>query len=348
MIPPTHYLTGFLQKSTGGLRLEKQAVFFIKHIPVYGDLILSPMDGLSERPFRSLVRKIGSAMSYTEFINALDVISNSNHFERKTLYHEFERPVVFQIFDDDADRLVKAARILMRYEPDIIDLNLGCSARHVAGRGAGAALLLHPKKIAHIMSNLVRHLPVPVTAKIRLGWDEQHRNYLEISKILQDSGAQLIAVHGRTKAQGYTGQADWDAIAEIKASLQIPIIANGDVRTVADIERIKFHTRCDAVMIGRAALENPWIFSRRDREQVSIIELEHWIRDHLNEMIEFHGDMEGLILFRKYLKRLLSPYPVPENMLKNLLTANDLETYYRNLDLLFKHLEENILKIPDS
>lgn len=316
--------------------MKPQPAFFIENIPVFGNLILSPMDGLSERPFRSLVRNLGSAMSYTEFINAMDVLADIQRIQKKIAFYEFERPIVFQIFDDDPARLLNAAQQLMVFQPDIIDLNLGCSARHVSGRGAGAGLLPQPLKVAEIIRNLVKHLPVPVTAKIRLGWEEQNRNYLEIARIIEDCGAQLIAVHGRTRAQGYTGQADWDAIAEVKASLHIPVIANGDVQQVADIHRILSHTHCDGVMIGRAALQNPWIFCLKDRREVSTEEVKNWIELHLAEMVAFHGNKQGVILFRKYLKRLLSPYQLSDEILLPLLTTTDLQSFNEHLRDLFR------------
>ncbi len=301
--------------------------FVVGNIPVYGDLILSPMDGLSERPFRSLVRRMGSAMSYTEFINAIDVLIGYSHYGKKVDFAEFERPVVFQIFDDDPGRLLEAARQLLPHQPDIIDLNLGCSARCVTSRGAGAALLKDPLKVAQIISLLVKNLPLPVTVKIRLGWDEKSRNYLEIAKIVEECGAKLIAVHGRTKVQGYTGAADWDAIAEIKTRVNIPVIANGDIRSVADITTVKTRTGCDGVMIGRAALENPWIFSKRNREDVSDAEVFTWMQDHLVEMIAFHGLERGLVLFRKYVKRLLQPMSIPNDLMTALMTATDLDHF---------------------
>lgn len=316
--------------------MTSQPTFFVGNIPVFGNLILSPMDGLSERPFRSLVRKLGSAMSYTEFINAIDVLADIQRIQKKIAFYEFERPIVFQIFDDDPARLLSAAQQLMVFQPDIIDLNLGCSARHVSGRGAGAGLLPQPLKVAEIIRNLVKHLPVPVTAKIRLGWDERNRNYLEIARIVEDCGAQLIAVHGRTRAQGYTGRADWDAIAEVKASLHIPVIANGDVQHVADIHRILSHTHCDGVMIGRAALQNPWIFCLKDRWEVPKEEVKNWIELHLNEMVAFHGNEQGLTLFRKYLKRLLSPFQLSDEILLPLLTTSDLQLFNKNLKDLFQ------------
>jgi tRNA-dihydrouridine synthase B len=244
--------------------------FWVREIPVYGDLILSPMDGYSDLPFRALARALGSAMSYTEFLNAIDITGRHPHLERKLKYLECERPVVYQIFDDDPDRLVQAALKLRPRNPDIIDINMGCSAKTVSGRGAGAGLLRTPEKIARIFSRLTKELDIPITGKIRLGWDDASRNYIDIAHIIEDNGGSLLAVHGRTKAQGYTGSADWDAIAEVRRAVSIPVIANGDVKTIADIERIKAHTGCTAVMIARAAISNPWIFSRLDRENVSV------------------------------------------------------------------------------
>lgn len=291
-------------------------------IPVWGDLILSPMDGYSDLPFRSLARWLGSAMSYTEFINAIDVNARHPNLEDRLAHLEEERPVVYQIFDDDPERLVRAALKLRPRNPDIIDINMGCSAKTVAGRGAGAGLLRTPEKIASIFSTLSKALDIPITGKIRLGWDGSSRNYLEVAKIIEDNGGQLIAVHGRTKAQSYGGEADWDAIAEVKAAIKtIPVIGNGDVRTVADIERMKRHTGCDGVMIARAAIQNPWIFARIDRDQVTPEQLREVIHRHLALMLDFYGPSRGLILFRKYAARYMTPFALPAEQRKQLLTA---------------------------
>ena len=315
--------------------------FWVRDIPIFGDLILSPMDGLSDLPFRSIARRLGSAMSYTEFINAIDVLSKHPDLARRLSFYESERPLVYQIFDDDPDRLVKAAQKLTQNNPDIIDVNFGCSARTVTGRGAGAALLREPEKIARLISSLTRSISIPITAKIRLGWDDQSQNYLEVAHIIEDNGAQLIAVHGRTKKQGYTGQANWLPIAEIKQALKIPVIANGDVRTVDDIDRIKEITGCEGVMIGRAAIDNPWIFSRRERNQVSIIELENLMIEHLNESITFYGPDRGLILFRKYAKRLMSPLNLNRDRQVELLTIENPEQFLEELHITL--FSQNIL-----
>lgn len=312
--------------------VSQMPTFWVKNIPVHGDLILSPMDGYSDLPFRNLARRLGSAMSYTEFINAIDVLFGHPHLEQKLTYRESERPIVFQIFDDDPDRMVQAALKLRKRNPDIIDINMGCSARSVSGRGAGAGLLRTPEKIARIFSRLTRELDIPITGKIRLGWDDDSRNHLQTARIIEDNGGQLIAVHGRTKKQGYTGQADWDAIAEVRQAVKIPVIANGDVKTVADIDRIKAHTGCNAVMIARAAIGNPWIFSRLDRDQVPVETLRETMLFHLDSMLEFYGPERGLVLFRKYAARYLTPYGLEGDFRQTLMTSETPSQFTRLLD----------------
>jgi nifR3 family TIM-barrel protein len=307
--------------------LPEGPTFSIGSVPVDGDLVLSPMDGYSDLPFRSLCRERGSAMSYTEFINALDVLQDSPRIERKVVFLPEERPVVFQIYDDDPARLYEAALRLQELKPDVIDVNLGCSTRKVSGRGAGAGLLRTPLKIAHIFQKLSNGLDVPVTGKIRLGWDDDCRNYLLVARVIEENGGSLVAVHGRTKRQGYGGQADWDAIAEIQQALSIPVIGNGDVRSVADIERIKAHTGCQGVMIGRGAIGNPWIFARLDRDQVTLEQVQDTMSDHLERMRSFYGPERGLILFRKHVNHYISPYPLSKDNRRRLFTAERKETF---------------------
>jgi nifR3 family TIM-barrel protein len=218
-----------------------------------------------------------------------------------------EQPVVFQIFDSEPTRLLEVALRLQALGPAIIDINMGCSARHVSGRGAGAGLLRTPLKIARIFRTLSRALEVPVTGKIRLGWDESTRNHRLVARIIEENGGQLIAVHGRTRQQAYSGQADWDAIAEVRQSVKIPVIANGDVRHAADINRVKQHTGCPGVMIGRAAIGNPWIFQHMDRQQVAPDEVRRVVKRHLDLSLAYYGEQRGLMLFRKHASRYLNP-----------------------------------------
>lgn len=314
------------------------AVFSIKDIPVYGDLILSPMDGYSDLPFRTVCRELGSAMSYTEFINALDILQGHPFVHQKLAFQSSEQPVVFQIFDNDPKRLLEVALRLCELGPAVIDINLGCSAKTVSGRGAGAGLLRTPLKIARIFRTLSKALDVPVTAKMRLGWDEGWRNYLLVARIIEENGGSLIAVHGRTRQQAYKGQADWDAIAEIRQAVGVPVIANGDVRTVADIERIKSHTGCPAVMIGRAAVGNPWIFSRLDRGQVPLDDVRRVLQRHLELSLGFYGSQRGLVVFRKHARRYLAPYDLPKELEQRLMTSVDVNE--------FLGLVENIAEAP--
>jgi nifR3 family TIM-barrel protein len=273
--------------------------FYVRDVPIYGDAILAPMDGYSDWPFRSLCRKLGSAMSYTEFVKVEKILSRSKEPAKRLYFEEAERPITFQIYGDTPDLMLKAALKIEPLKPDIIDVNMGCPAKSIADRGAGVGMMLTPEKIAETFMKLTAALKVPVTGKIRLGWDKL-KNYKLIAHIVEEEGGSLIAIHGRTKEQRYSGNADWDAIAEVKSLVKIPVIGSGDVKTVADIQRMKQHTNCDAVMIGRGAIANPWIFAGLDREQVSAELLKQTIREHLQKSIEFYGEEDGQRLFRKY------------------------------------------------
>src|SRR5512147_28070 len=239
--------------------------FCVRDIPIYGNAVLAPMDGYSDWPFRSLCRELGSAMSYTEFVKVEQILSRSKQPRARLHYEEPERPVTFQIYGDDPDTILEAALRVQEWGPDIIDINMGCPAKSISDRGAGVGMMRTPEKIARTFSLLTARLRVPVTGKIRLGWND-NKNYKLIARIVEENGGSLIAIHGRTREQSYSGEADWDAIAEVKSLVKIPVIGSGDVKTVADIQRMKRYTGCDAVMIGRAAIANPWIFSGLDRE----------------------------------------------------------------------------------
>ncbi|MBI4674663.1 MAG: tRNA dihydrouridine synthase DusB [Chloroflexi bacterium] len=303
--------------------------FFVREIPVYGNTILAPMDGYSDSPFRLICRELGSAMSYTEFTNADALLQKRlpDSVAQRLKYDASEKPMTFQIYGNDPDRLVEAAKRVVELGPDIIDLNMGCYVKDIAERGAGSGMLRFPERIASYFARASRELRVPVTGKIRLGWDDASRNYLTVAKILEDNGASLIAVHARTKAQAYHGRADWDAIAEIKQAVKIPVLGNGDVKLVADIARLKAHTGCDGVMIGRGAIGNPWIFSGRDRHEVSLDERIALLRRHLALNLEFYGQRSGLILFRKHAARYVAGLFGAAHLRVPLLTAESVQEF---------------------
>jgi tRNA-dihydrouridine synthase B len=274
--------------------------FFVREIPIYGNLILSPMAGYSDLPFRLICHELGSAMNYTEFVAANAVEHRAPTQMRRLEYDPSESPITMQLFDNDVDRLVNAAVVCEELGASIVDINMGCSVSNVAGRGAGAGLLRTPHTIAEIFSRLSKTLSIPVTGKIRIGWDDEHLNYVEIAKILEGNGASLVAVHGRTKAQAYNGSANWDAIAAVKQAVRIPVVGNGDVKTPADIERRFAETGVDAIMIGRAAIGNPWIFQHKEWWQVTPEEKSALIHRHFQLMLDFYGEERGLLNFRKH------------------------------------------------
>jgi len=306
----------------------------IKNILIPGKVILAPMDGYTNQPFRLLARRLGSSASYSEFIGAMDIVHNHPSMNEKLTFSPLERPFAYQLFDNDPERIFKAALILRKRDPDFFDINIGCSARHVSSRGAGAGLLKEPEKITEILELLVKNLDIPITAKIRLGWDDQSLNYLEVSRRIEQAGCSAIAVHARTRQQGYEGIADWSAIREIRKSVSIPVIGNGDVRTFSDIDRMCSETGCDAVMIGRAALSNPWIFSGLDRENVPKLIILQTAKDLLQLMQSFYGDQRGVIYSRKFIAKYIAPYEVEKEIRQNLLTA----TFSEEVLSILKHI----------
>ncbi len=313
--------------------------FSVGDLKIRGTLVLAPMDGYSDWPFRSICRELGSAISYTEFVKAEDVLQRPHYIQNKIHFTESERPVFIQVYGNRADNLLKAAIRLQEAGPDGIDLNMGCPNRSIAGRGAGAGLMRTPIKAARIMKRLSEELHVPVTAKIRLGWQDC-RNGLELARIIEQFGGSLVAVHARSKEQGHEGQPDLAALAEIKAALKIPVLGNGGVRRVSDIDRMFRATNCDGVMIGRGAVLNPWIFSRRDREEVPPEEVQDTLLEHLERSLVFYGSQDGLVLFRKFAAGYLKAYKLDPAIRKNLLTERDPKEFRKNVKLIFEEIEQ--------
>ncbi|MDD2922599.1 MAG: tRNA-dihydrouridine synthase family protein [Anaerolineales bacterium] len=308
--------------------------FRIRETPIYGDVILAPMDGYSDWPFRSLCRELGSAMSYTEFVKVEKILGKSKQPAKKLYFQEAERPVVFQLYGDNVDNIIEAALRVEQWQPDIIDVNMGCPAKSISDRGAGVGMMKSPLKIARLFTKLSKKLKTPLTGKIRLGW-EKNKNYKLIARIVEECGGALIAIHGRTKEQRYSGDANWDAIAEVKSCAKIPVIGNGDVRRVEDIDKMKNYTRCDAVMIGRGALANPWIFSRLDREQVAPEMVKQAVHTHLAKSVEFYGEEDGQRLFRKYAVQYLLMKTLTREERKQILKPMPSGEFLQLLDQIY-------------
>jgi nifR3 family TIM-barrel protein len=309
--------------------------FLIGDIPIYGQLILAPMDGLSDATFRWITRRLGSAYSVSEFVNTLDYANQKSYEKIRLFFREAERPFAVQLLDNDAVRMAEsAARIEEEFHPDMIDINMGCSAKSVCGRGAGVGVMRNPQLVRDIFRLVTQAVSVPVTAKMRLGWDETSHNFLELSELAVENGAKLVALHGRTQKNSFNKPARWEQIGELKRRLKVPVIGNGDIKSAADANRMLEETGCDAVMVGRAAKANPWIFSGRDRHEIPVQEVYQLAHFQLEDMIRLSPE-RGVMPFRKFMKAYLGPYEIPREQMKTLLTINDPQSLLALLDETF-------------
>ena len=226
-------------------------------------LFLAPMEDVTDPAFRLLCKRFGVDMVYTEFVSSEALIRSVNRTQQKLTIYESERPVAIQIYGRDPEAMAEAAQIVAEAKPDIIDINFGCPVKKVAGKGAGAGLLRDIPRMLEITKKVVNAVDIPVTAKTRLGWDDESKIIVELAEQLQDVGIAALAIHGRTRAQMYKGDADWTLIAEVKNNqrMHIPIIGNGDVNSPERASECFNRYGVDAVMVGRAAIGRPWIFS---------------------------------------------------------------------------------------
>ncbi|SEN93966.1 tRNA-U20-dihydrouridine synthase [Peptostreptococcus russellii] len=226
------------------------------------EVFLAPMAGVTDLPFRLICKEHGCGLLYTEMINAKALCFDDEKTKKMLNINDEEFPVAVQIFGSEAEYMARAAEILNDYPNEILDINMGCPAPKVVKNGDGSALMKNPELARKVLEAVVGKSKKPVSLKIRKGWDEDNINALEIAKIAEDCGISAITIHGRTREQYYSGKADWDIIKAVKEELKIPVIGNGDVASVEDAIKIRQHTKCDAIMIGRGAQGNPWIFER--------------------------------------------------------------------------------------
>ena len=233
----------------------------IGNVKIKNQIVLAPMAGYSNTSFRKIIKEMGAGLIYAEMVSDKALTYHNEKTLQLLKMSEEERPIVQQIFGSDVETFVASAKIVEEVmKPDFIDINMGCPVPKVALRAqAGSALLKDPDKVYEIILAVVKAVHVPVTVKIRIGWDEAHKNCVEIAKVCEKAGAQAIAIHARTRSQGYSGKADWSWIKKVKEAVSIPVIGNGDVLSCYDAKRMLLETNCDAVMIGRGVLGNPWL-----------------------------------------------------------------------------------------
>lgn len=225
-------------------------------------VVLAPMEDVTDMGFRLMCKQMGASMVYSEFVSADALIRSVNKSLQKLSIHEDERPVAIQIYGRDVASMVEAARIVEEAHPDVLDINFGCPVKRVAGKGAGAGMLQNIPLLLEITKAVVDAVKIPVTVKTRLGWDDSHKVIVELAEQLQDCGIQALTIHGRTRAQMYTGEADWSLIGKVKENsrMRIPIIGNGDVTTPERAKECFDKYGVDAVMVGRASFGRPWVF----------------------------------------------------------------------------------------
>ena len=236
----------------------------IGNIEINNRVVLAPMAGVCNSSFRRIAKEMGVGLIYAEMVSDKAIYYNNKKTIDMLYMKDEERPIVQQIFGSDKESFVSAAKLIYEMmHPDIIDINMGCPVPKVAIHAqAGSALLKNPEKIQEIVTAVVESVPIPVTVKIRSGWDQNHINAVEVAKICESAGASAICVHGRTRSQGYSGKADWSIIKAVKENVSIPVIGNGDIKDIYSAKKMLEETGCDAIMIGRASLGNPWIFKQ--------------------------------------------------------------------------------------
>ena len=225
-------------------------------------LYLAPMAGVTDYIFRGLCKELGADVMVTEFVSAEGILQADERTRHYTEFEDAQRPVGVQLFGADGKRMGEAARKIVDWkQPDFIDINFGCPVNKVVSKNGGSSLLRNCPLLADVAREIVKAVDIPVTAKMRIGWDDQNINALEVVRILENEGIQAISIHGRTKAQGYTGHADWDVIGQCAEAAKVPIVGNGDIATGEDVQKRRTQTKVSGVMIGRAAMMNPWVFT---------------------------------------------------------------------------------------
>jgi tRNA-dihydrouridine synthase B len=306
------------------------------------NILLAPMAGVTDRPFRMLCRRFGAGLAASEMLSA-DVRLWNTPKSRRRMDHEGEpTPRVVQIAGFDPAMMAEAARLNVEQGAQIIDINMGCPAKKVCNRLAGSALLQDEALVARILHGVVQAVDVPVTLKTRTGWNQANKNGLRIAKIAEDCGVQAIAIHGRTRTDMYHGEAEHETVAAIKSNVRIPVFANGDIDSPQRVREILQQTKCDGVLIGRAAQGRPWIFdevnfflsSGEFREVLALEKVRDIMRAHLEDLYAFYGDETGVRVARKHLSWYLRQHQGQETLRNRLV---QLATPREQLSALLEH-----------
>ena len=328
-------------------------MFKIGDVEIKNSVVLAPMAGISNPSYIKICEEMGLGYAITELISAEAVFRNN----KKTMdmlngFAKINIPVAIQIFGSNPDIMGKAAKVLVdTYHPKIIDINMGCPVPKVAVKSeAGAALMKDLNKVKKVVSSVVNSIDVPVTVKIRSGWDGNSINAVEVAKVCEEAGASAISVHGRTRSQGYSGVVDLDIIKKVKESVKIPVIGNGDIRDIDSASKMMEYTGCDAVMIGRGALGNPWLIrdivnyfdNRKEIPKPSYEDRINMCIKHLNYLLEFKCEKVAVLEMRSHISWYLKGMPGIMEVKNNVFKTKSSEELKKILSNYLKNIKNNI------
>lgn len=298
-----------------------------------GRVILAPMAGVTDSSFRILARSFGAAFTYTEMISADGLVRQNTNSLRLLYFKEEERPIGVQLYGSDPEKLASAAKEVERLKPDLIDLNFACPVKKVTKKNGGSAVLRDLGLLRKIVSAVTRSVSLPITLKIRSGWDSENIVALEVAKIAQDCGVSAITIHPRTGKSMFRGKANWDIIGEVKSKVNLTILGSGDIFSPQDVKEMIDSTGCDGVMVGRGALGNPWIFERSNRylernelmPEPSIKEIVDVVLQHLSLSVQERGEYWGIMRMRKHLLWYIRKLPRNQELRKNIISTEKFE-----------------------
>ena len=324
-------------------------MFKIGNVEIKNNVCLAPMAGVCDSAFRTIIKSMGCGLIEAEMVSDKAIMYGSNKTKDMLYMTDYERPISQQIFGSDKESFKVAAKyIYENMHPDIIDINMGCPVPKVAiSAQAGSALLKDPDKVYEIVSSVVETVPIPVTVKIRSGWDSDSINAVEIAKIAEKAGASAITVHPRTRAQGYSGNADWSIIKKVKDAVSIPVIGNGDIKTCYDAKRMMEETGCDAIMIGRGVLGNPWLIKEcidylengTEPTEVSIQDKIDMLKKHAELLIKTKSEKVAMLEMRTHAAYYIKGLPNSTDMKNKIFQMKTKEELFELLDEYMKSLE---------
>ncbi len=326
------------------------------HIGPYklrNNLVVAPMAGVTDRPFRMLCKKLGAGLAVSEMVTSNSLLYGSAKTLRRANHEGEVEPISVQIAGADPKMMAEAAKYNVDHGAQIIDINMGCPAKKICNVMAGSALLKDEPLVAQILKAVVAAVNVPVTLKIRTGWDKQNRNAIAVAKMAEDIGVQALAMHGRTRACAYMGDAEYDTIAEVKQATRIPIIANGDITTPEKAKFVLDYTGADAVMIGRAAQGRPWIFREIEHylstgahmPAPEVNEIRSVMLAHLHDLYDFYGDLTGMRVARKHISWYTKGLKDSANFRHAMNQLQTIDSQLAAINDFFNHLQQQNMRI---